>query len=89
MGLVIGLVLPFLGIFIMYLVKFSGTPFNDFMKAFFSDGNIAAKVLSLSVLINVVPFIYYTNRRLDHTARGLLVATMLYFVLVILLKFVW
>jgi hypothetical protein len=88
-GCIIGLVLPLLGMVIVYLILFKGFTFDLYLSRIFSDGRIAAKVITLSILTNVVPFIFYTNRKLDLTGRGLLVATMLYAVLIVLLKFVW
>lgn len=89
LGLIIGLLLPLVGIFIVYLVMSRGASFGSFVGKMKTDFDAAALVLSLSILINIIPFIYYTNRRLDLTARGLLIATMLYAVLIVLLKFVW
>ncbi len=89
LGLVIGLVFPILGMLVMYLIKFNGTPFNGFVNALVHDHKVAAMILSLSLLANAIPFIYYTNKRLDLTARGILIATMLYAVLIVMLRFVW
>ncbi|MCB0700992.1 MAG: hypothetical protein H6551_09080 [Chitinophagales bacterium] len=89
LGLLIGLLMPMLGIFIVYLIKFQGVSLGDFASALVRDFDQTAKILSLSILANIIPFIYYTNRRLDLTARGILIATMLYAVLIVLLKFVW
>jgi len=89
LGLIIGLIFPMLGMLVMYLVKFTGTPFGEFIRTMVANHKVAAMVLSLSLLANAIPFIFYTNKRLDLTARGILVATMLYAVLIILLKFVW
>lgn len=89
LGFFIGLLLPLLGVYIVYLVKFNGESFKSFTQLFIRNTDIAASVLSLSVLVNIIPFIYYTNRRLDLTARGILIATLIYGVLFILLKFVW
>ena len=89
LGLVIGLIFPMLGMLVMYLVKFTGTPFGEFIQSMVNNHQLAAMVLSLSLLANAIPFIYYTNKRLDLTARGILIATMLYAVLIVLLKFVW
>ncbi len=88
-GLVIGLFAPVIGMMISYLIWFRAYTPDVFLNRLFSDGDIAAKVITLSVLINVLPFVLYTNRKLDLTGRGILVATMLYGVLFILLKFVW
>jgi len=88
-GLVIGIVFPMIGMMVMYLVKFTGTPFNEFIQTMVANHKVAAMVLSLSLLANAIPFIFYTNKRLDLTARGILIATMLYAVVIVLLKFVW
>lgn len=88
-GLVIGIIFPMLGMLVMYALKFTGTPFADFIRTMMDNHKVAAMVLSLSLLANAIPFIFYTNRRLDLTARGILIATMLYAVLIVLLKFVW
>jgi len=88
-GLIIGIIFPMLGMLVMYLVKFGGTPFGEFIQTMINNHKVAAMVLSLSLLANAIPFIYYTNKRLDLTARGILIATMLYAVLIVLLKFVW
>ena len=89
LGLIIGIIFPMLGMLVMYLIKFTGTPFGEFIDAMGNNHKVAAMVLSLSLLANAIPFIYYTNKRLDLTARGILIATMLYAVLIVLLKFVW
>jgi len=89
LGLLIGLVMPFTGMLIIYLIKFGGESFESFFSILTRNFDAAAMVLSLSILANIIPFIYYTNRRLDLTARGILIATMLYAILIVLLKFVW
>ena len=89
LGLIIGLLLPILGILIMYLVKFNNMEAGEFIRTMMRKKDVAAMVLSLSILINIIAFIFYTNRRLDLTARGILIATMLYAVLIVLLKYVW
>lgn len=88
-GFIIGLLLPIVGIIIMYFIWFHGTPVNSFFKTMKADTHLAAKVLSMSIIINILPFILYTNKRRDLAARGVFIATMLYAVLIILLKFVW
>jgi hypothetical protein len=89
LGLILGIVFPMLGMLVMYLIKFTGTPLSGFIQTLSDYHKIAAMVLSLSLLANAIPFIYYTNKRLDLTARGILIATMLYAVLIVMLKFVW
>jgi hypothetical protein len=89
-GFIIGALLPILGLFIVFLIlggDYSG--FSDFFRSMLNNGRQAALFLTLGLLINIIPFIFYTNKRLDLTARGILVATMLYAVLIVLVKYVW
>lgn len=88
-GFIIGAVLPLAGMAIVYFILFREVPFDRFLTYMKHDHRIAAKVLTLSILINLLPFLYFTRRRLDYTARGVLVATILYAVFIILLRFVW
>lgn len=88
-GLIVGLLFPVIGMVIMYFIWFHGDPVNDVVSQLLSSHELASRVLSLSLIINLAPFAYYTSKRLDHTARGILIATVLYFVFIVLLKYVW
>lgn len=87
LGFIIGLILPLLGIIIMYFAWAHGAGFGEFLSGLTTHRQDAAKVISLSLIMNVIPFIYYTSKRLDHTARGVFIATVLYALLIVLLKF--
>ncbi len=89
LGFILGVVFPLLGMLLLYFLKFDAIPFGQFVDTLISKKDSAATILSLSLLANAIPFIYYTNKRLDHTARGIFIATMLYAVLIVLLKWVW
>lgn len=72
----------------MYMIRFKAQySFPDFLGILWRQRQVASSVFSLSLLANIIPFIYYTNKRLDHTARGILVITILYAVVCVLLKF--
>ncbi|MBL7719975.1 MAG: hypothetical protein JNL72_14155 [Flavipsychrobacter sp.] len=89
-GFLIGLLAPVLGFFIVYFVMGGNSNgIGDFFGGMFRSKTEAALILTLSLLINIAPFIYFTNKRLDLTARGILVATVLYATLIILVKYVW
>jgi hypothetical protein len=89
LGFIFGLVAPLAGMLVVYGILFRGMTFEGFLTRFTSDPQVAAKVLTLSILANLIPFLYFTNRRLDLSARGVFIATMLYAVAIVLLKFVW
>jgi len=88
-GFVIGILLPIIGLFIMYGLWGHGEGMGKFLHELTVLRGMAAKVMTLSLLVNLVPFVYYTGKRLDYTARGIFVATMLYAMVVVLVKFVW
>jgi hypothetical protein len=88
-GLIIGLLMPVLGIVVMYFMWFHSSSFGTFFSHVSSDHQLAAKVLSLSLIAELIPFIYFTNKRLDNSARGIFIATIIYGVLIVLLKYVW
>ncbi len=89
-GFFIGVLLPILGLFIVYLIMGGySNGMMDFFRDMLNNSSSAALYLTLALLINIVPFIFYTNKRLDLTARGILVATVLYGVLIVLIKYVW
>jgi hypothetical protein len=41
------------------------------------------------LLINLIPFVYFNMKRLDYAMRGVFIATMLYALFIVLVKFVW
>ena len=89
LGFIIGILLPIAGLFVMYNLWGHGEGITAFLKSLTAQPGLAAKVLTLSLLANLIPFVYYTNKRLDYAARGVFIATMLYALLVVLIKFVW
>lgn len=89
LGFIVGILLPVLGVVIVYLILFNGSSFDGFWREMKHNHDNAAKVLSLGVLINIAPFIYFINKRHDYAARGVFIATMIYAVIMVLLKWVW
>lgn len=88
-GFIIGLLLPCVGVLIMYQLWGSGEGISQFVHTLTRLRGMASKVLTLSLLINLAPFLYFTTKRLDYAARGVFIATMLYALLVIFIKVIW
>jgi amino acid permease len=89
LGFIIGALVPVVGYLVVFLILGQGQSFGQFSANMAGNHPNLAKVLSLSILANVIPFIYCNNKRLDLTARGIFIATMLYAVAIVLLKYVW
>jgi len=87
-GFLVGLVLPVIGFFIVYLLVYRQLGFDSFWYRFTHEGRTAAMVISFSILANLIPFAL-TNRRYYYFAKGIFIVSMLYAVLIVLLRFVW
>jgi len=89
-GFIVGALTPILGFLIVYLIfRNGGQSIENFVKAYWSNNRTFAKLLTLSLLANLIPFVYCNFKRYDYISKGVFVATMLYVVLIVLLMFVW
>jgi len=89
LGFIIGLLLPFVGLIIMYFLWGNHEGIFEFVRLLTHLKGMAGKVFTLSLLLNLAPFVYYTSKRLDLTAKGIFIATMIYAVIIIFVKYVW
>ncbi len=89
-GFIIGLLLPIIGYAIVYFIfKNNGQDLIQFTKLHWANGKNFSKLLTLSILINLIPFVYCNSKRYDYISRGVFIATMLYVVFIVLIMFVW
>jgi hypothetical protein len=86
LGLGMGLVGPFLGLLIVYKIKFPGLSFKEFLDFFMNSNRLITSIGSLSLLANVVFFTLYVNTQRDTTAKGIFIMTLIYGVGILLLK---
>lgn len=89
LGFVIGLVLPLVGLFVMYTIWGSHEGVFEFVKGLTHRRGMATKVFTLSLLTNLIPFAYCNIKRIDYTMRGIFVITMIYVALIVMAMFVW
>ena len=86
LGIVLGLIGPILGLVIIYLIKFSGVSFAEFLDAFFNDNRLITSNGTLSLLANVILFTVYINTHRDNTAKGIFIVTLIYGIALLVLK---
>ena len=89
LGFVIGLLLPLGGVVVMYFLWGNHEGIFEFIRSLTHLKGMAAKVLTLSLLPNLIPFLYYTSKRIDLTAKGIVIATMIYAVIILFIKYIW
>ena len=85
LGLCLGLIGPLLGALVFYLLKFSEMPFSDFVSNAL-DPRMAGPLLSFGGLVNLIFFFLFIWRKKDLSARGVLLATFIYVLIVVILK---
>ena len=85
-GLLLGIVIPFIAMYIFYVDVFKDYTFNEYMaKA--KQLNILTKIMSLCVVPNLGLFFLFDWKRMQNSQKGVLLATLLYAVLIFILEF--
>jgi hypothetical protein len=85
-GLIPGLIVPILAIFLFYIAKFNDLTFEAYFNYIKSPG-ILSPILSLGIVFNLVVFYLFINRNYNRAARGVILATILYGIPIIIAKF--
>lgn len=88
-GFILGLIGPVIGLFIMKFIWFRHDSISEYSNMLIHTKDTMFKIFSLSMLVNLAPFIFFNSKRHDHAARGVFIATMLYVVFIVLVRYVW
>lgn len=85
-GFVFGLLANFVGMF-LYVSIFLTTDFEKVMRTAIEE-NLLGSMIVLGAILNFVPFFYFIRKNLIYKARGVLIATILAAVTVVILKII-
>ena len=87
-GFVLGLVAPFLGFYFFKLSKLGPLSYVEALQYIFVQPGhrLLTVAISLCLLANAVLFTFYINGRIDKTAKGIFVATLIYALTALTLK---
>lgn len=90
LGILLGLLAPVVGLLVYYLVTFlpRDQSLSDFFSMLRQNRHLLPKLISICLLANGVVFYLYTRKRRDLTARGIFLITMLYAIVILLLKII-
>lgn len=89
LGIVLGILAPFLGFIIYYFIKFFPTfSFSDFLGFLKGNKSLVTVVVSLSLLANAAIFTIYINAQKDQTAKGIFVVTVIYGIAALLFRMI-
>lgn len=86
LGVAGGLLAPLLGFGVVYLVAFRGMTFHEYLDLLAYHKQISA-VISLSVIPNLLLFFIFIWLNYLYSARGVLAATLIFAVIVVVTKF--
>ncbi|MEO6611908.1 MAG: hypothetical protein ABIT05_11255 [Chitinophagaceae bacterium] len=86
LGLILGLIGPLIGLFIVYLVKFPSFSFTEFLDYFMHDNKVITNVGTFSLLANAVLFAIYVHFDKAQTFKGIFIITLFYGVGILILK---
>jgi len=86
-GFLIGILMPVIVILLAYMIKFYGEiSFVQFYKGVVVQ-KIYSQVLALGVFFgNLIPFIIFIKKEFIHAGRGVVMATLLYTLLIVILR---
>ena len=85
-GLALGMVLPLVVFYCVYLFGYSKIPFGEFLKDAFIMRALP-KFLSLCAIPNLAVFYFFLNKEYWYTTRGVIAATLLCTLAVVIIKF--
>jgi hypothetical protein len=87
LGLILGITLPIIGVLVFYYSKFAAVDLWHFLEVA-TKHQVLSPMLSLCAVLNLGTFYIFLNKNLYLTARGIILATIIYGVTIVLLKFV-
>ena len=85
-GVLLGLLLPFLGFFGFYEYRFSLFSFQEFLELLNQQKSLLSAMISISLLINGAVLTYFFQKQQDKTAKGIFFSTCIYAIIAIACK---
>lgn len=88
LGLILGLIAPLIGFMLFKFYKFEIFSLEEFFDFILHEPGFRtlSAGLSVSLLMNAVIFTIYINQKLDKTAKGIFITTLVYGLLILLIK---
>ncbi|MEA3316484.1 MAG: hypothetical protein U9R54_00815 [Bacteroidota bacterium] len=86
LGAIAGIIIPIVSIFLVYFIKFPQFETIEPLK-YLTETDALTKLASLCVIPNAVLFFIFIYRNKLLSARGILMATMIYAILIFVAKF--
>ncbi|HMI80056.1 MAG TPA: hypothetical protein VK484_14750 [Ferruginibacter sp.] len=87
-GFIMGLIAPFAGFVVFKYTRLSSLSYFEALQYLFVQPGhrMLTVAISLSLMANAILFTIYINARIDNTAKGIFVATLIYAVTALSIK---
>ncbi len=86
LGLVLGILAPILTMVVIYFVEFTEYKLSELVNLLV-EKKVFTKIVSLCVIPNLALFFLFLNKYLYRSARGVLLATIIFAIFVFVTKF--
>jgi hypothetical protein len=80
--------MPVFGFIVVYFIRAHAMGMEEFISHLRYNHDSAGIVITLSVLANLIPFLLFSRRRMDYAVKGVVIATILYALFFVYVKFV-
>ncbi|MEP7108904.1 MAG: hypothetical protein ABI760_13005 [Ferruginibacter sp.] len=87
LGTLLGLLGPLIGFSIFKLLKYNRFTFKEMYQWMTLNHNLLTAWISVSLFANALLFTLYVNARIDKTAKGIFLVTVMYAITALLIKF--
>ena len=87
LGTVLGLIGPVIGFALFKLIKYSRFSLKEMYQWMTMNHNLITAWVSVSLFANALLFTLYVNARIDKTAKGIFLITVMYAIAALLIKF--
>ncbi|WP_153801111.1 hypothetical protein [Foetidibacter luteolus] len=86
LGLILGIIAPFLGMALFYYWKFKPLTFSEFLQFANMQRSIITGMVSFSLMMNAILFTIFINTKKDQTAIGIFIVTCIYAIAVLIYR---
>jgi tryptophan-rich sensory protein len=86
LGLLLGFTTPLVGFMIFYLARFSSFSVKEFIEVLLIEKPLLSGIITISLVANVFIFTIYINIKHDKTAIGIFIASLIYGLFALYLK---
>jgi hypothetical protein len=85
-GILIGFLLPFLGFIGFYEWKFSFISIKEFISILGQQKSVLSAMISVSLVLNGAALTLFFNKEKDNIAKGIFIATIIYAIISLSVK---